>query len=253
MNQWIRYRQKNTKSGSVSERMNQSVGEWMNQWVSYKQKNTKSGSVSERINQSMNEWISESVTDRTPPNRRAWVNKLISRWMNESTAKSMCEWINEWISESESFFFIGNVKCTYRRCGNSIYKVPLFLWLNRVGAGLAWSVRSWWCFLASVTRGLRRGIVWRSLSVRPRQNWPVWEQRFTQKRCGIWPEPIWTTWPSGWAFATNDPSHVFLAEQNFALLGRHFVHLSKNILYSRPVQRAQKKVMCYLYWISLLM
>ncbi len=40
----------------------------------------------------------------------------------------------------------------------------------------------------------------------------------------------------------NVPSIVFfLAEQNFSLLGRHFSHLSKNILYTRPVQRAQKK------------
>ncbi len=35
---------------------------------------------------------------------------------------------------------------------------------------------------------------------------------------------------------------IFLAEQNFSLLGGHFGHLSKNILYTRPVQRTQKKV-----------
>ncbi len=58
-------------------------------------------------------------------------------------------------------------------------------------------------------------------------------------------------------FTGNVPSNVFfLAEQNFSLLGGHFGHLSKNILYTRPVQRAhtQKSVklltlMCYLYLI----
>ncbi len=34
---------------------------------------------------------------------------------------------------------------------------------------------------------------------------------------------------------------IFLAEQNFSLLGEHFSHLSKNILYTRPVQRTHKK------------
>ncbi len=33
----------------------------------------------------------------------------------------------------------------------------------------------------------------------------------------------------------------FLAEQNFSLLGGHLGHLSKNILYTRPVQHTQKK------------
>ncbi len=40
------------------------------------------------------------------------------------------------------------------------------------------------------------------------------------------------------------PLILFLAEQNFSLLGGHFRHLSKNILYTRPVQhtRTHKKV-----------
>ncbi len=38
------------------------------------------------------------------------------------------------------------------------------------------------------------------------------------------------------------PLMFFLAEQNFSLLGGHFGHLSKNILYTRPVQRTHKKV-----------
>ncbi len=33
------------------------------------------------------------------------------------------------------------------------------------------------------------------------------------------------------------PQMFFLAEQNFSLLGGHLGHLSKNILYIRPVQR----------------
>ncbi len=34
------------------------------------------------------------------------------------------------------------------------------------------------------------------------------------------------------------PLICILAEQNFSLLGGHFGHLSKNILYTRPVQRS---------------
>ncbi len=50
----------------------------------------------------------------------------------------------------------------------------------------------------------------------------------------------------------------FLAEQNFSLLGGHFGHLSKNILYTRPVQHTHKSVelltlMCYLHLIWPLM
>ncbi len=39
---------------------------------------------------------------------------------------------------------------------------------------------------------------------------------------------------------TNVTSNFFLAEQNLSLLDGHFGHLSKNILYTRPVQRTQK-------------
>ncbi len=35
---------------------------------------------------------------------------------------------------------------------------------------------------------------------------------------------------------------IFFLEQNFSLLAGHFGHLSKNILYTRPVQCTQKKV-----------
>ncbi len=41
------------------------------------------------------------------------------------------------------------------------------------------------------------------------------------------------------------PLIIFLAEQKCSLLGRHFSHLSKNILYTRPVQRAQKKCVTF--------
>ncbi len=37
------------------------------------------------------------------------------------------------------------------------------------------------------------------------------------------------------------PLIVFLSEQFFSLLAGHFSHLSKNILCTRPVQRAQKE------------
>ncbi len=45
------------------------------------------------------------------------------------------------------------------------------------------------------------------------------------------------------------PLIFFLAEQHFFLLGRHFGHLSKNILYNRPVQKSVKRLtlMCYFY------
>ncbi len=41
------------------------------------------------------------------------------------------------------------------------------------------------------------------------------------------------------------PLIVILAEQHFSLLGRHFGHLSKNILYTRPVQRTHKKCVTF--------
>ncbi len=37
------------------------------------------------------------------------------------------------------------------------------------------------------------------------------------------------------------PLILFLAEQNYSLLGGHFRHLSKNILYTRHVQRTHKR------------
>ncbi len=40
----------------------------------------------------------------------------------------------------------------------------------------------------------------------------------------------------------NVPSNLFLAEQNFSLFGGHFGHLSKNIIYTIPVQRACRNV-----------
>ncbi len=40
------------------------------------------------------------------------------------------------------------------------------------------------------------------------------------------------------------PLISFLAEQNFSLLGEHFSPLSKNSLYTRPVQRAHTKKVC---------
>ncbi len=37
------------------------------------------------------------------------------------------------------------------------------------------------------------------------------------------------------------PLFYFLAEQNISLLGGQFGHLSKNILYTRPVQHEHSK------------
>ncbi len=54
----------------------------------------------------------------------------------------------------------------------------------------------------------------------------------------------WTHWHTAGsgAFTSNVPSNLFLAEQNFSLFGGHFGHLSKNIIYTIPVQRACKNV-----------
>ncbi len=46
------------------------------------------------------------------------------------------------------------------------------------------------------------------------------------------------------------PLIFFFAEQNFPLLDEHFSHLSKNIIYTRPVQRKQKK--CVNFYFNVL-
>ncbi len=50
------------------------------------------------------------------------------------------------------------------------------------------------------------------------------------------------TLPHKRSLGAKFPLIIFLAEQNFSLMGGHFGHLSKEILYTRPIQRAQKKV-----------
>ncbi len=48
---------------------------------------------------------------------------------------------------------------------------------------------------------------------------------------------------------SNVPSIFFLAGENFSLLGGHFGHLNKNILYTRPVQGAHKKCNFYVLFV----
>ncbi len=54
---------------------------------------------------------------------------------------------------------------------------------------------------------------------------------------------------------TNVPSIRFFLRSKTSLLGGHFSHLSKNILYTRSLQRAHKTsvklltLMCHLYLI----